>query len=199
MKIYTKKGDKGETSLLGQSGLLKSDIRISAYGQVDELNAHIGLLIASITDFPQNTNITHLSICLKDIQHHLFTVGSHLSCVHTTQLKTLPPLQEAWIKSLEQHIDSMSEHLHPLKNFILPGGCKAACQSHLCRTICRRAERTCVDLHSRQPIHPVILAYLNRMSDYFFILSRYINAMHNIPDVLWQKKSADNVNMKGID
>lgn len=197
MKIYTKKGDKGQTQLLGGSQLAKSEIRIQAYGYVDELNAHIGLLRVSLTDM---TDIKKhqgqvLLKFLENQQNQLFTVGSHLSCVNPALLKKLPHLKETWVVQLEEQIDQMTDILPPLKQFILPGGSQAACQAHVCRTICRRTERTCVVLHNKENLNLIILAYFNRMSDYFFVLSRYLNHLQNIPDILWISHLTDDMGL----
>ena len=185
MKVYTKKGDKGTTSLLGTTHILKSELRIRAYGHVDELNSNIGLLIAYIKDIPQSIERQNILDFLQNLQFQLFHIGSHLACTNSKILADLPPLQEIWITHLEEQIDDMTKNLPQLKNFILPGGSKAACQAHICRTTCRKAECICVDLNSQENINPVTLIYLNRMSDYFFTLSRYINYLQKNPDVIW--------------
>ena len=186
MKIYTKKGDKGQTYLLGGQQVMKSEIRISAYGHVDELNANIGLLTASIKDLLENQQKQDILNFLKQLQFQLFHIGSHLACTNQAILTKLPPLQKAWVENLEEQIDRITEHLLPLKNFILPGGSKTACQAHICRVTSRRTECICVALDSKENLNPLILAYLNRMSDYFFVLSRYFNHLQNIPDVIWK-------------
>ena len=186
MKIYTKKGDKGTTSLLGAGCLLKSEVRIRAYGHVDEINSNTGLLIAYIQDIPQSLERQNILEFLQNLQFQLFHIGSHLACTNPKILTDLPSLQEIWTKQFEEQIDEMTKALPPLKNFILPGGSKAACQAHICRTTCRRAECICVALNCQENINPVILVYLNRMSDYFFTLSRYINHLQNISDIIWK-------------
>ena len=186
MKVYTKKGDKGTTSLLGAANISKSELRIRAYGHVDELNAHIGLLTAYVTDISKSKETQSILDSLENLQFQLFHIGSHLACTNQKILNGLPPLQEIWIKHLEEHIDHITKDLPQLKNFIIPGGSKAACQAHICRTTCRRAECICVDLSSQENINSLILMYLNRMSDYFFTLSRYINHLQGISDVIWK-------------
>lgn len=185
MKIYTKKGDKGTTSLLGTANVLKSELRIRAYGHVDELNANIGLLRAYIQEISKNIEKKETLNFLKNLQSQLFHIGSHLACADQKILNGLPALKEVWIKHLEEQIDNMTKNLPQLKNFILPGGSKSACQAHVCRTVCRRTECTCVALNSQENINSLILIYLNRMSDYFFTLSRYINHLQKNPDVIW--------------
>ena len=189
MKIYTKKGDKGTTSLLGAANVLKSELRIKTYGHVDELNANIGLLTAYIKDIPKSEEIRNILNFLENLQFQLFHIGSHLACTDQKILNGLPILQEVWVKHLEEQIDNMTKNLPQLKNFIIHGGSKAACQAHICRVICRRTECTCVALNSQEDINPLILIYLNRMSDYFFTLSRYINHLQRIPDVIWKSLS----------
>ncbi len=186
MKVYTKKGDKGTTSLLGATHILKSELRIRAYGHVDELNSNIGLLTAYIKDVPQSAKRQSILDFLQNLQFQLFHIGSHLACTSQKLLNELPALQEIWIKHLEEQIDSMTNNLSPLKNFIIPGGSKAASQAHICRVVCRRTECVCVDLSCQEDIKPVILIYLNRMSDYLFVLSRYINYLQKNPDVIWR-------------
>ena len=186
MKVYTKKGDKGTTSLLGATHISKSELRIRTYGHVDELNANIGLLTADIKDIPKSKEKENILNFLENLQFQLFHIGSHLACTSQKLLNNLPTLKDIWIKHLEEQIDNMTKDLPPLKNFILPGGSKAACQAHICRVTCRRTECICVDLNSQEDINPVILIYLNRMSDYFFVLSRYINYLQKIPDVIWR-------------
>ena len=185
MKIYTKKGDQGKTYLLGNEQIMKSEVRIRAYGHVDELNANIGLLIAYVKDLLENQKKQDALTFLELIQFQLFHIGSHLACTNQVILTKLSPIQKIWIENLEQQIDQMTECLLPLKNFIIPGGSKAACQAHICRVTSRRAECICVNLNLKESVDPLILAYLNRMSDYFFVLSRYINHIQNVPDVIW--------------
>ncbi len=184
MKIYTKKGDLGTTSLLGKTQVYKSETRINAYGHVDELNVYIGLLLADAKERKEclDEKLEILDF-LQNIQFQLLTIGSHLACVDKTFLKQIPPLKTTWTDNLEKQIDQMTEHLPPLRNFILPGGSRIASLAHLCRVTCRKTERTCVDL--RESIDPMILAYLNRLSDYFFTLSRYLNYLQKIPDTIW--------------
>ena len=145
MKVYTKKGDKGTTSLLGAANISKSELRIRAYGHVDELNANIGLLIAHIKDISPSKERENILNFLEGLQFQLFHIGSHLACTNQKILNGLVALQEIWIKHLEEHIDHITKDLPQLKNFIIPGGSKAACQAHICRTICRRTECVCVN------------------------------------------------------
>lgn len=172
MKIYTKTGDKGETSLLGGTRVSKSDARIEAYGTIDELNSCIGLVVSSVK--------THREFLIS-IQHHLFNAGSILASDGRKQFK-LPEITDKDIHALEVEIDRMNEILEPLKNFILPGGSVAASHAHVARCVCRRAERRVVDLKED---YSDIVKYLNRLSDYLFVLSRSILQEEGVPEVKW--------------
>lgn len=177
MKIYTKKGDKGETSLIGGNRVKKSHARLHAYGTVDELNSYVGLLGDYIEDS---------SICseLLEIQDRLFTLGSLLAATPESKMQ-LPTLAESDIKSLEDSIDSMNEKLPEMRSFILPGGHKIVSLCHISRTICRRAERWTIAVNEEEMVSLLILAYLNRLSDYFFVLSRYISNILNVSENPW--------------
>ncbi|MCW5908585.1 MAG: cob(I)yrinic acid a,c-diamide adenosyltransferase [Chitinophagales bacterium] len=165
MKIYTKTGDVGETSLFGGRRVLKSELRIDAYGTVDELNSWIGLLRDVSTDTKQKE-------LLKEIQDRLFTLGSSLAAdPQNAKLKT-PDLHESDVELLEKTIDAMDLQLEPLRNFILPGGHVHVSYCHIARTVCRRAERLCVALHHSSEIPLIAIKYLNRLSDFLFTLSR---------------------------
>jgi cob(I)alamin adenosyltransferase len=178
MKIYTKKGDLGETSLLGGQRVPKSHLRIESYGTVDELNSNVGLLRSFWED--ENDNLI-----LESIQNQLFNLGSLLAIgTSKTEIK-LPQIGTNEIDLLEQEIDLHESNLKPLKSFVLPSGSTAAAQAHICRCVCRRAERICVELHSVDTINPVLIGYLNRLSDYFFVLARKILADQNIADKTW--------------
>ena len=178
MKIYTKTGDIGETSLFGGRRVLKNELRIEVYGTVDELNSWIGLL----RDVNEESSTKDL---LKEIQDRLFTLGSTLAAdPDNSKLKT-PDLSEGDIEILEKAIDKMDETLEPLRNFVLPGGHVYVSYCHLARTVCRRAERLCVALHQASEIHPLIIKYLNRLSDYLFTLSRKMAKDLGAEEVNW--------------
>ena len=177
MKIYTKGGDKGETSLFGGRRILKDNIRIEAYGTVDELNSFIGLLASSITD---KDDIQFL----LNTQSILFNCGSMLAADPLKEFK-LPQVKESDILAVENSIDNMNTQLEPLKTFILPGGSREISYAHLCRTICRRAERRVITLSKEEAVDPLIIKYLNRLSDYFFMLSRKIGKDQGHPDIPW--------------
>lgn len=166
MKIYTKTGDKGKTSLFGGKRVLKSDAQIDAYGTVDELNSWIGLL--------RDTSASNAEKeILLEVQEILFTIGSHLAVDVTrrTEMK-LPALQEGFIEVLEHQMDSMDADLPEMKNFVLPGGHVAVSYCHIARTVCRRAERAIVKMNSNEDEVTFSVRYVNRLSDYLFVLSR---------------------------
>lgn len=180
-KIYTKTGDKGETALFGGRRVPKSDLRVDAYGTVDELNSFLGLLSDS-TDHQQVRGI------LAQIQDRLFTVGAHLASDPAKHPPT-PDLFQADVDLLEQEMDAMEAHLAPLKHFILPGGHPTVSICHVCRTVCRRAERLTVALEqSGEPVEALVLQYLNRLSDYFFILARFLAKVLGVDEVIWKPR-----------
>lgn len=178
MKIYTKTGDIGETSLFGGRRVLKSELRIDAYGTVDELNSWIGLLRDVQTD-------DGLKELLKEIQDRLFTLGSTLAADPENEKLKTPDLHEEDITLLETKMDEMEQRLEPLRHFVLPGGHVYVSYCHIARTVCRRAERLSVALHHVTPIHPLIVKYLNRLSDYLFMLSRYMAHNLGAEEVKW--------------
>lgn len=165
MKVYTKKGDQGLTSLIGGTKVPKNHIRIEAYGTVDELNSWVGLLRDNI---PQSGHTGFL----LEIQDRLFTIGSLLAADPETSRMKLPQLSETDVEALEKKIDEMDAVLPRMRSFVLPGGHPAISISHITRCVCRRAERDVVHLSETSPPDPLIIKYLNRLSDYFFVLSR---------------------------
>jgi cob(I)alamin adenosyltransferase len=178
MKIYTKTGDDGTTGLIGGSRVRKDDAAIECYGTVDELNASLGLA-AVVAD-------EALSDWLRKIQGELFTIGSHLATpTDEKRAASLPEIDASWITRLESQIDDAEKSLPPLKNFILPGGTELAARLHLARTVCRRAERSLVNLHSQREVDPVILTYMNRLSDWLFVTARRANHAAGVADVPW--------------
>lgn len=183
MKIYTKTGDKGTTGLLGGRRVSKGDLRIESYGTVDELNSFVGLLSDYQTDESIKTT-------LKEIQDRLFTIGSELATDPEKKLKMpLPDLHESDIEFLEKEMDRMDEDLPVMKNFILPGGAPIVSYAHIARTVCRRAERNCIRLDAEENnVPPLIIKYLNRLSDYFFMLARYTGFRNNIPEIIWRAR-----------
>lgn len=183
LKIYTKTGDDGTTSLIGGTKVPKSHLRIEAYGTVDELNSYLGLCIDLLTDkIGQQT--------LREVQDRLFTIGSALACdpVKEPGMK-LPDLKSTDIQVLEKEIDRMTEQLPAMKNFILPGGHTTLSHLHIARCICRRTERHCVRLELEgEEVAPLIIQYLNRLSDYLFVLSRYVGQTLNIAEIPWKPR-----------
>jgi cob(I)alamin adenosyltransferase len=183
LKIYTKTGDLGKTSLIGGTKVPKSHIRIETYGTVDELNSYIGLVSDHISD-------EHSKLALKEIQDRLFTIGSSLACDPEKEpLMKMPDLKEADISLLEKEIDTMNEVLPPMKSFLLPGGHIAVSTTHVARCICRRAERCCVNMQEQDLfVDPLVIKYLNRLSDYLFVLSRYIGHLLNAQEIPWKPR-----------
>jgi cob(I)alamin adenosyltransferase len=182
-KIYTKTGDKGKTSLIGGTKVPKSHIRIDSYGTVDELNSFIGLLNDHFTDELSNKT-------LKEIQDRLFTIGSSLACDPDKEPSMkIPDLKEEDIIFLENEIDRMNEILPSMKNFILPGGHVAVSTAHVARCVCRRAERICVNMQEQEIfVDAIVIKYLNRLSDYLFVLARYIAHILNVEEVAWKAR-----------
>ena len=178
-KIYTKGGDKGQTSLLGGTRVSKYDIRIEAYGTLDELNSFIGI----VRDM--NIGKDHKETLLK-IQYKIFEAESHLAADKPEQTEKLPRITEDDIVFLEKEIDRMNESLPELRSFILPGGHVVVSYCHVCRTICRRAERLTIKLSELYQVDERILKYLNRLSDYFFVLARMIGKELGTTEVLWK-------------
>lgn len=178
MKIYTKTGDEGFTSLFGGARLSKDDIRIEAYGTVDELNAFTGNLHDKI-------NIDSVKDILFTIQNKLFNIGSVLASDPDKDFK-LPGVNESDITFLEAQIDLMEKELQPLKNFILPSGHEVVSSTHICRTVCRRAERRVIALNKNAEIEASIIIYLNRLSDYFFVLARFLTVKYNASEIIWK-------------
>jgi cob(I)alamin adenosyltransferase len=213
-RIYTKTGDKGTTSLIGGTKVSKSNLRIEAYGTVDELNSFIGLLNdhlhtapASATGAAGSANATNSAPAsfpgtssgplfpdaqsmLSEIQDRLFTIGSSLACdpEKVPKLK-IPDLKEDDIRLLEPAIATMETELPPMKSFLLPGGHPAVSTAHITRCVCRRAERGVVRLQDEQAfVDPLVLRYLNRLSDYLFVLARYIGLRLAVPEIPWKPR-----------
>lgn len=181
-KIYTKTGDKGLTSLVGGSRLSKGHIKIEAYGTVDELNAWIGLL----GDLPENRDRRSL---LKEIQDRLFTIGADLASEPEQTRKKLPELFESDVEVLEKAMDEYTALVPPLRAFVLPGGHQAVSQTHLARTVARRAERQVIRLAEVEEVNPLIVIYLNRLSDYLFVLSRKITQETGSEEISWKPRA----------
>jgi len=182
-KIYTKTGDTGKTSLIGGTKVPKSHIRIESYGTVDELNSYLGMVIDQLTD-------SSSKITLKEIQDRLFTIGSSLACDPDKEpLMKIPDLKESDILLLESEIDKMNEVLPAMRHFILPGGHIAISTTHIARCVCRRAERICVSMLQEEIfVEPLVIKYLNRLSDYLFVLARYTGHLLQIEEVAWKPR-----------
>jgi cob(I)alamin adenosyltransferase len=180
MKIYTKKGDKGQTSLIGGDRVSKHHIRIEAYGTIDELNSYIGILRSFVSD-EVNAHV------LPEIQDRLFTIGSLLAQAPGSKM-ILPDLIDSDIILLESSIDKMNDALPALRSFVLPAGSLEIAQCHVARCVCRRAERQIVQLDELQNVEPEILKYINRLSDYLFVFGRYVGFLKNIPEVSWKPR-----------
>ena len=180
MKIYTRTGDDGDTGLFGGGRVSKADARVDAYGNVDELNSALGWAITQ-QDMPATKE------ALLAIQSDLFIIGAHLATPAVTRGKrpNLPELPSARVAALETHIDAMEEVLPPLTTFILPGGSPAGAALHLARTVCRRAERRVIALNHSERVDPFILVYLNRLSDYLFVLARHVNRAGGFDEPPW--------------
>jgi len=180
MKVYTKTGDTGTTSLVGGKRVDKACARLESYGTIDELNAQVGLLLTYVTEQKDRD-------CLIGIQNCLFVVGAQLA----TEAESTHTLQSTIfaddVSVLEKEIDSAAEGLPKWRGFTLPGGCRAAALSHVCRTVCRRAERRILTLNASEPVSPELLAYVNRLSDYFYVLALRLNFLHGTEEILWNK------------
>ena len=180
MKIYTKTGDRGETGLFGGTRVRKSEPRVSAYGEVDELNAALGVVRAGVED-------PELEAHLARIQEELFCVGAELATPHDARARSaVPPVEERWIAALEAAIDAWEQELPRLGRFVLPGGTRTAAALHLARCTCRRAERHVVALAAGAEVAQVVLAYLNRLSDFLFVAARLANHRAGRPEVQWE-------------
>lgn len=178
MKIYTKTGDNGETSLHGGRRVKKDILRIEAYGTVDELNSIIGVC-RSVNTYPDIDSI------LNEIQQELFTLGADLSTIDETSIPNVQRIQSNAVTSIEKIIDRIDSQLKPLRNFILPGGSYPASLLHLARTICRRAERLVVGISQKEKINPLAVVYLNRLSDLLFVLARWSNSLEGKEEIAW--------------
>lgn len=178
MKIYTKKGDKGHTSLMDGKIVKKHNLSVDAYGTIDELNSFIGLLKDYLID-------NKIKVILNNIQLNLFSIGSILAAGKNNIKSSKVKIDKKDVLDLESHIDKLNEDLPELKNFIIPGGLKTSSYSHVCRSICRRAERKISELNKDISVDSNILAYVNRLSDFFFILSRHLKHSEGISESNW--------------
>lgn len=185
MKIYTRTGDDGTTGLIGGSRVKKHNIRLESYGTIDELNSYIGVVRSMQTD-------QHTDEILEIIQNKLFVIGANLATEDSITLtRKQLPCKKADIELLEKEMDQMNEVIPELRNFILPGGSQAASFCHVARTVCRRAERNIVELNETAEVDSNLIKFVNRLSDYLFVLSRKINIDQNSPEILWSPELED--------
>lgn len=182
MKIYTRTGDAGQTSLLNGRRVAKDSLRIETYGTIDELNSHIGML----RDLLQGEE-TEL---LTGIQTHLFDIGSTLAAGDEATITRfqVPQVQDQDVEVLEKAMDAYDAELPPMRHFILPGGHPAVSQAHICRTVCRRAERLAIRLAAEEPVPGIAVRYLNRLSDLFFVLARHAGHRMQVPELPWKPR-----------
>lgn len=195
MKIYTRTGDSGTTGLFGGPRVAKDDTRIEAYGTVDELNATLGQVRSALKEpagqtSQANYGLSELDARIAQVQHELFSIGAELASPHPDQFD-LRVIGQAHIQRIEDWIDDAEQQLPPLKQFILPGGSVLASHVHLSRAVCRRAERRVISLadavQTETPISDSVIIYLNRLSDWLFVVSRLVNQILNVPDQIWEK------------
>ena len=186
-RVYTRGGDKGETSLVGGQRISKDSVRIESYGAVDELNAILGLSRAANRDRPgaPAEDRRRLDAILERLQHELFNLGSDLATLPADRHPKQPVIEERHVTQLETTIDELNEGLPELTSFVLPGGGSVGAFLHQARTVCRRAERSVVALARKEPVGEHSLAYLNRLSDLLFVLSRWASRSHREPETLW--------------
>ena len=186
-KIYTRGGDKGKTSLVGGQRVEKDAVRIECYGTVDELNSFIGVARLSVEHHPE---LSDLAVILKRVQHELFNLGSILATLPEDVHPRQPRVTNLEVLQLEREIDQMNEPLAALRSFVLPGGSRANCELHVCRTVCRRAERLAVTLARIEAVPAEAITYLNRLSDALCVWSRWVNHVLAAEETLWQPNEA---------
>lgn len=190
-RIYTRMGDAGETRLVGGQRIAKDDLRIDCYGTVDELNAFIGLARATSEDLAARIHqLQRFASILKRVQHELFNLGSILATLPEDVHPKQPRITAAEVEQLEREIDQANAELQPLRSFVLPGGSRLDAELHVCRTVCRRAERLLVSLAREHSVPPEAIQYLNRLSDALFVWSRWVNYAANAPETLWEPNAA---------
>lgn len=191
--VYTKKGDDGTTSLVGGRRVKKCDLRVEAYGTVDELNAHVGLLAAMVGNKREDTNVDYdirerfepIVGQLKRVQNSLFVVQTLLATEDAATYAQLPQLPPAVVDEMEGWIDTIDDQLPKLKSFVMPGGSVLSAQAHVARTVCRRAEREMVRLAGETTVEEVLCKYINRLSDYLFVISRYLLLAEHRDEKYW--------------
>lgn len=180
-KIYTRTGDGILTSIIGGDRIPKYSLRLEAYGTVDELSSFIGNLVAD------DSVIDEQRYDLLKVQNMLFNIGGYLATPPSIRKPEVAGLSQEDISAMESWIDDMDDQLPRLNNFIIPGGCKASAKANMARTVCRRAERRVLQLASEEDINPLVFSYLNRLSDYLFVIGRYLNKFANYEEIMWQK------------
>lgn len=190
-RVYTKRGDGGETSLVGGERVAKDAPRIAAYGTVDELNAFVGAALCSCRELaPRHARLDQLASMLRRVQHELFNLGSILATRPEKVHEAQPRVGEPEIARLEAEIDQCNDDLPSLRSFVLPGGSRLSVELHQCRTICRRAERLCIALSRQEAVETHAIAYLNRLSDAFFVWSRWADSAQGAAETLWDPNAA---------
>jgi cob(I)alamin adenosyltransferase len=191
-RVYTRHGDGGQTRLVGGQAVPKDDARIEAYGTVDELNAFVGVARQTLAESRGQApaqrvrELDALGETLVRVQHELFNLGSLLATLPEDVGARQPRITAAEVAALEAEMDACQEHLAPLRSFVLPGGCRLNADLHVARTVCRRAERLLVHLAANHPVDPEAVKYLNRLSDAFFVWSRWASLLLGAPEVLWE-------------
>ncbi len=190
-RVYTRRGDDGTTALAGGQRIAKDSLRIEAYGTVDELNSLIGTARASTEELiAKHPSLAELAAMFGRVQHELFNLGSILATLPEDVHPRQPRVTDAEVARLESEIDRMNESLPDLRSFVLPGGCRLNAEIHVCRTVCRRAERICVALARTEHVPAEVLRYLNRLGDALFVWSRWASHMMGVPETLWEPNQA---------
>lgn len=179
--VYTRTGDDGTTSLVGGARRAKDDTRIEAYGTLDELNSHIGVMLADET-FPQEYRVL-----MQFVQNRLFDIGGYMACEPDGEFILPPGATEADVARLEHSIDEMDAQVPKLRHFVLPGGCRMAAMAHVARTVARRAERRMVTVAHNESVDPQVMRFINRLSDWFFVFARFNNIKSGVPEIIWNK------------
>lgn len=179
--VYTRTGDGPETSIIGGDRIPKYSLRLEAYGTIDELSSFIGNLVAD------DSVIDQQRYDLLKVQNMLFNIGGYLATPPSIRKEEVAGLSQADIDAMENWIDTMDDQLPKLHNFIIPGGCKASAKANMARTVCRRAERRVLQLAAEEEINPLVFAYINRLSDYLFVIGRYLNKFANYEEITWQQ------------